>query len=190
MCSCGPIGKERADQVLLRVPIGFKPSTGDVNAAVHMGEVPAALKAVIETCHEYGREAVRRMVCTVFVLSTPFVCFLCLDFAIQIAARNFLQHREYGLAVSYATSAENWTWLGRIVDAVLAEYIKHGLSIFLAPCRPYSRNHRTRNLCPVSSCSCAVTASAASTSRRRWRIHSPAHVCCPLRRVSSTKIKR
>jgi hypothetical protein len=68
MCSCGPIGRERADQVLLRVPIGFKPVTGDVNAAVRMGEVPAALKAVIETCHEYGREAVRRMVCTVFVL--------------------------------------------------------------------------------------------------------------------------
>jgi nuclear pore complex protein Nup85 len=31
--------------------------------------------------------------------------------------------------VSYATSAENWTWLGRIVDAVLAEYIKHGVQM-------------------------------------------------------------
>jgi hypothetical protein len=51
----------------------------------------------------------------------------------QIAARNFLQRREYGLAVSYATSAENWTWLGRIVDAVLAEYIKHGSYMSPAP---------------------------------------------------------
>jgi len=114
MCSCGPIGRERADQVLLRVPISFKAKTGDhgdVNAAAHSGEVPAALKAVIETCHEYGRESVRRMVCT-------------------IAAGNFLKHREYGLAVSYATSAENWTWLGRIVDSILAEYIKHGPEVF------------------------------------------------------------
>ncbi|KAH9987143.1 nucleoporin Nup85-like protein [Russula compacta] len=114
MCSCGPIGRERADQVLLRVPISLKPNAGDssdVNATAHLGEVPAALRAVIETCHEYGREPVRRMVCT-------------------IAARNFLKHREYGLAVSYATSAENWTWLGRIVDAVLAEYIKHGPEVF------------------------------------------------------------
>ncbi|KAH9987510.1 Nup85 nucleoporin-domain-containing protein [Russula vinacea] len=114
MCSCGPMGKERADQVLLRVPISFKTSpgkSGDVNAAARSGEVPTALRAVVETCHEYGRESVRRMVCT-------------------IAARNFLHHREYGQAVSYATSAENWTWLGRIVDGVLGQYIKHGPEVF------------------------------------------------------------
>lgn len=73
MCSCGTIGKERADQILLRVPISFKTNpgdSGDVNAAAHSGEVPAALRAVVETCHEYGRESVRRMVCTVLVHST------------------------------------------------------------------------------------------------------------------------
>jgi len=119
--------------VLLRVPISFKAKTGDhggVNVAVHSGEVPAALKAVIETCHEYGRESVRRMVCTVSVLlPMPISCAFCSGCVTQIAAGNFLKHREYGLAVSYATSAENWTWLGRIVDSILAEYIKHGLSI-------------------------------------------------------------
>ncbi|KAI9510038.1 nucleoporin Nup85-like protein [Russula earlei] len=110
MCSCGPIGREQADQVLLRVPISLNLSTSD-NDAARLGGVPTALRAVIETCHEYGRESVRRMVCT-------------------IAARNSLQQRDYGLAVSYATSAENWTWLGRIVDAVLAEYIEHGPEVF------------------------------------------------------------
>lgn len=133
LCSCGPIGRERADQVLLRVPISFKPNTGhhgDENAVVHSGEVPASLKAVIETCHEYERESVRRMVCTVSVLlPTPISCPFCSVYVTQIAAGNFLKHREYGLAVSYATSAENWTWLGRIVDAILAEYIKHGMII-------------------------------------------------------------
>jgi hypothetical protein len=190
MCSCGPIGRERADQVLLRVPISFKPRRGDVNPAVHSGEVPVALKAVIETCHEYRRESVRRMVCTV-IRSSPNVYLLHFysGYVTQIAARNFLHHREYGLAVSYATSAENWTWLGRIVDAVLAEYIKHGL-FFFPHCCLYSRNYRTRSLCSISSRSCAVTARAASTSRCRRRVHPPAHVCGPLRRVSSTKNKR
>ncbi|KAI0294307.1 Nup85 nucleoporin-domain-containing protein [Multifurca ochricompacta] len=114
MCSCGSIGKEQADQVLLRVPVDVnRGATGpsDVHATVSSGEVPEALRDVIETCHEYGRESVRRMVCT-------------------IAAQNFLRRREYGLAVSYTTSAENWTWLGRIVDAILAEYIKHGPEVF------------------------------------------------------------
>ena len=136
MCSCGPIGKERADQVLLRVPINFKPSTGvssDVNATAQSGEVPTALRAVIKTCHEYRRESVRRMVCTVFVFFPWNLYNVFFSGQVtQIAARNSLQRREYGLAVSYATSAENWTWLGRIVDAVLTEYIQHGSYLSLA----------------------------------------------------------
>ncbi|KAH8991666.1 Nup85 nucleoporin-domain-containing protein [Lactarius akahatsu] len=111
MCSCGSIGRERADQVLLRVPISFNRSVAGSHDANVSVEVPDALRAVVETCHEYGRESVRRMVCT-------------------IAAQNFLRRKEYGLGVSYATSAENWTWLGRIVDAVLTEYIKHGPEVF------------------------------------------------------------
>lgn len=82
MCSCGSIGRERADQVLLRVPISLKSSSGgsgDVNAAARSGEVPAALKAVVETCHEYGRESVRRMVCTVSV--PPATSIPCLFFS-------------------------------------------------------------------------------------------------------------
>jgi hypothetical protein len=81
MCSCGGIGRERADQILLRVPISFKTSSGDsggVNAAARSGEVPAALKAVVEACHEYGRESVRRMVCTVVV--PPATSITCLFF--------------------------------------------------------------------------------------------------------------
>lgn len=111
MCSCGSIGRERADQVLLRVPISFNRNVANSHGANVSGEVPDTLRAVVETCHEYGRESVRRMVCT-------------------IAAQNFLRRGEYGLGVSYATSAENWTWLGRIVDAVLTEYIKHGPEVF------------------------------------------------------------
>ena len=66
-----------------------------------------------------------------FFLQHPFYLFFSSRVA-QIAARNFLHYQEYGLAVSYATSAENWTWLGRIVDGVLGQYIKHGLYMSLA----------------------------------------------------------
>jgi len=93
MCSCGPIGRERADQVLLRVSICFKSSpgaSGDVNAAAHSGEVPAALRAVVETCHEYGRESVRRMVCTVSIL--PAHLFFCLSFSNELRR---LQHEIF-----------------------------------------------------------------------------------------------
>ena len=85
MCSCGSIGRERADQVLLRVPISFKTSpgdSGDVNTAARSGEVPTVLKAVVETCHEYGRESVRRMVCTVSVPPATFIP--CLFFSSQV----------------------------------------------------------------------------------------------------------
>jgi hypothetical protein len=65
--------------VLLHVPISFNRNaggSGDVNVAVSSGEVPGTLRAVIEICHEYGRESVRRMVCTVSAFPvTPIPCF-------------------------------------------------------------------------------------------------------------------
>jgi hypothetical protein len=68
MCSSGSIGRERADQVLLRIPIDFNHGVADSHDANASGEVPGALRAVVETCHEYGRESVRRLVCTVRTL--------------------------------------------------------------------------------------------------------------------------
>ena len=100
MCSCGKIGRERADEILLRVPISFKTGpgdSGDVNPAAHSGEVPAALRAVVETCHEYGRESVRRMVCTVFVLPVTSI----LSFS-QAKLRR-LQHE-----ISFNTRNTDW----------------------------------------------------------------------------------
>jgi hypothetical protein len=44
----------------------------------------------------------------------------------QIAAQGFLQRRQYGLAISYLTSAENWTGLGHVVDKVLNEFLVNG----------------------------------------------------------------
>lgn len=53
---------------MLRVPISFNRSMAGSYDANVSGEVPDALRAVVETCHEYGRESVRRMVCTVSIL--------------------------------------------------------------------------------------------------------------------------
>lgn len=44
----------------------------------------------------------------------------------QIAAQTFVQEKEYGLALSYCTSAEDWPGLGRVIDRVLDEYIDGG----------------------------------------------------------------
>ena len=37
-----------------------------------------------------------------------------------------MREREFGLAVSYCVSAEDWVGLGRIVDRMLEVYIAHG----------------------------------------------------------------
>ena len=48
----------------------------------------------------------------------------------QIAAQTFIREKDYGLAVSYYTSAEDWPGLGRVVDLVLEEYLVQGTSRF------------------------------------------------------------
>lgn len=45
---------------------------------------------------------------------------------VQVAARTFVQKKEYGLALSYCSSAEDWPGLGRVVDRILQEYIHTG----------------------------------------------------------------
>lgn len=87
MCTCGEIGTRRADQVLLRVPFGFRthfppirsdPSgkktavnddrtmdTEDDALRIRAGDIVGVLKEVNKCCFEHGREGVRRMVCRV-----------------------------------------------------------------------------------------------------------------------------
>ncbi|KAJ7583127.1 Nup85 nucleoporin-domain-containing protein [Mycena floridula] len=110
MYSCGDVGRERADEILLRVPLKLheqRPKTSDATE----GGLVGALKQVNEMCFEYKREAVRRTVC-------------------KIAAQTFISEKEYGKAVTYYTSAEDWPGLGRVADHILDEYIAHGPSSF------------------------------------------------------------
>ena len=87
MCSCGEIGTHRADEVLLRVPLGFstysRPTgsnpggkksvagddrtmdTEDEASRIRAGDIVGVLKEVNQCCFEHGREGVRRMVCRV-----------------------------------------------------------------------------------------------------------------------------
>ncbi|KII87265.1 hypothetical protein PLICRDRAFT_113015 [Plicaturopsis crispa FD-325 SS-3] len=115
MCSCGHIGNDRADEVLLRVPLRLHNSREDPHAPtgtqerneIRAGDVVGVLKEVNETCFEHQRERARRAIC-------------------RIAAQTFVQEKDYGLAVSYCTSAEDWPGLGRVVDRVLDEYVVSG----------------------------------------------------------------
>lgn len=113
MYTCGKIGASTADEILLGVPLRLqgKPSSttegGDGEIVSDRGDLSAIVKEVNATCHEYQREAVRRTVC-------------------RIAAQSFVQQKEYGLAISYCSSAEDWPGLGRVVDRVLQEYVHAG----------------------------------------------------------------
>jgi nuclear pore complex protein Nup85 len=109
MYSCGEVGQSRADEVLLRVPLKLHEQNSDlkVDSQIRAGEIVGVLKDVNRTCFEYKREAVRRTIC-------------------RIAAQTLVSDKDYGLAVSYCTSAEDWRGLARIVDSVLEEYITSG----------------------------------------------------------------
>ncbi|KAL6299538.1 Nup85 nucleoporin-domain-containing protein [Sparassis latifolia] len=112
MCTCGDIGKQMADEVLVRVPLRLQAPRDSSDASaererIRTGNLAGVLKDVAATCFEHQREGVRRTVC-------------------RIAAQTFLREQEYGMAVSFCTSAEDWPGLGRIVDRVLDDYITQG----------------------------------------------------------------
>ncbi|KAK7687336.1 hypothetical protein QCA50_009842 [Cerrena zonata] len=126
LCTCGTVGHEMADQVLMRVALRLQTpkdsqTANEESARIRAGILDGVLKEVNATCFEHQREAVRRMVC-------------------RIAAQTFLREKNYGLAISYCASAEDWPGMGRIVDRVLDEYIING---------PASFAHTVANIAPT-----------------------------------------
>lgn len=79
LCTCGDIGKNMADEVLLRVPLRLA-SPKDSNAAneesarIRSGDLAGVLKEVNASCFDHGREEVRRMVCKVRAVSIHLNC--------------------------------------------------------------------------------------------------------------------
>ncbi|KAF8587870.1 hypothetical protein K439DRAFT_1630322 [Ramaria rubella] len=121
MCECGEEGKLRADEALLRIPLNLSSIKGKEKAvnqnnrmdADDEGLVDGRVKQILEICKEHGRERVRREIC-------------------RIAARTFAGLKQYPLAVSYYTSAEDWPGVGQIVDLLLAKSIAVGPKEFVA----------------------------------------------------------
>ena len=98
---------------------------------IKAGHVVGVLQKVNETCLEHQREVVRRTVCKVGYCFC-FCCAMFIDFAVwQIAAQTFIQENDYGLAIAYLTSAEDWRGLGSVVDRVLAKYVTDGKPLFI-----------------------------------------------------------
>lgn len=123
MYSCGDVGKQQADEVLLRVPLRLQEQrTSDTDrSTTQPGDVVGVLKDVNETCLQYGREFVRRTVCR--VSSSSLLAFGSThNSLLQIAAQSLVKEKDYALAVAYCISAEDWPGLGRVVDRVLDEY--------------------------------------------------------------------
>ena len=70
MYSCGDVGKSRADEILLRVPLRLQEQNSDrrIDSRIRAGDVVGALKDVNKTCFQYKRENVRRTVCRVIIV--------------------------------------------------------------------------------------------------------------------------
>ncbi|KAF8996075.1 hypothetical protein BDZ89DRAFT_1259521 [Hymenopellis radicata] len=105
----------------MRVPLRLHEQKTKVPSA--SGEVEGivgTLKDLNQMCFDYGREAARRGMC-------------------RIAAQTFVNDQDYGLAVSYCMSAEDWPGLGRLVDRVLDEYLQNALDRSLNLRRKYLR---------------------------------------------------
>jgi len=62
MYTCGDIGRERGDEVLVRVPLRLHPSE---TPSTSEEAVAQAVKEISEVCFNHQREAVRRTVCRV-----------------------------------------------------------------------------------------------------------------------------
>lgn len=73
MCSCGDIGKEMADEVLMRVPLRLLAPAeegvdNDESLRIRAGDLAGVLKEVNESCHHHQREGARRAVCKVSLI--------------------------------------------------------------------------------------------------------------------------
>ena len=72
MYSCGDVGRRVGDEVLMRVPLRLElpkdaDAAGEEAARIRSGQLAGALKDIHETCFEYQREEIRRLVCKVGV---------------------------------------------------------------------------------------------------------------------------
>ncbi|PAV19573.1 hypothetical protein PNOK_0450700 [Pyrrhoderma noxium] len=126
--TCGSVGAEMADEVLLRVPLSKNSAreSGNEPDSEEDNDIWTTFGELNKVCGEHQREQTRRLIC-------------------RIAAKGLVKLRKYDLAVSCCTSAEDWTGLGHIVDNILEEYIAHGpefyidLVSYIAPLLPELR---------------------------------------------------
>ncbi|KAG7093511.1 hypothetical protein E1B28_007185 [Marasmius oreades] len=111
MYSCGEIGRERGDALLLRVPLYLHVKKTSDSSSLAAEAIANTVKEVSALCLEHQREHVRREAC-------------------KVAAQLLARQKDYGLAVTYYISAEDWPGLGRVIDRVLEEYIQNGPASF------------------------------------------------------------
>jgi len=108
----------------------IEPTEQGTARRIRAGDVVGMLQKVNKTCLEHRREGVRRTICKVCsIFLQRYHRYQLLTLKLQIAAQTLVREKDYGLAVSYCTSAEDWRGLGGVVDRVLEEYIISGRSI-------------------------------------------------------------
>ncbi len=76
LCTCGDMGKEMADQILLRVPLGLENMSSShdrrangesLDTQPDDGDLSGIVKELNATCFDYEREPTRRAICRVSI---------------------------------------------------------------------------------------------------------------------------
>jgi hypothetical protein len=93
----------------------------------------------------------------------------------QIAAQTLVSNKDYGLAISYCLSAEDWRGVGRVVDSVLDEYVINGSAFFfiLWIIKKLTCIYRAQNFYSVRPCCCPICPGAANEVPYAWRFCPP-----------------
>ncbi|KZT25118.1 hypothetical protein NEOLEDRAFT_1178543 [Neolentinus lepideus HHB14362 ss-1] len=117
LCSCGDIGREMADAVLVRVPLKLgvrEEQTGTMVADENSRAtgIIRMLKEITQVCRDYERLPAMR---TIY----------------KIGAGELMSMREYALAMECYAKAADWSGLGRCVDLILEEFISGGPAKFV-----------------------------------------------------------
>ena len=190
MYSCGKIGAKTADEVLVRVPLrlhGVGPTERNAGERSSKGDLSGIIKDLNATCHEYERENVRRSICRVESHRLRFQPVVYRPL-MQIAARTFVQKKEYGLALSYCSSAEDWPGLGRVVDRILQEYIYTGSAHGVLSCSCLTC-FRSRTIHQIRPRYRSVPPGPPRECWSSWRFHPSIDICCAICRVSSAAVE-
>lgn len=186
MYSCSEVGKQRADEILLRVPLRLHEQTADSNTErIKTGDIVGVFKEVNQICFEYQREATRRSVCRASFLSCS-MCFATIfdTRAIRLLPKTWYKRRSTVSLYRIAhlpkiglVSAESLTGCSMNTLLTVSPRLARRILAQLAGFRPCA-------VCAICLGNSPITTGASS--HISGRVCASPYVCCALCPFPST----